>query len=78
MNTETEWFALMNEDGMFFEQEGTEFRFKKFRFQEYTVWGSSPQLRNKKATEIYLKKMQKKHGGRIVRFVKLQEKDKYD
>lgn len=73
MNTEKEWFALMNEDGMFFESDGTEFKLRDFRFWDYVIWGSSPLLRNKKATEIYLKKMQKKHGGKIVRFRNPQE-----
>lgn len=69
INKEKEWFALMNKDGMFFENEKID-----YIKGQYTVWGSSPRLRNKKATRICLKKMQKKYGGKIVRFIKQNQR----
>lgn len=75
MNKEKEWFALMNEEGNFFDREGSQFviSFKRTGIVHFTQWESSPLLRNETATKIYLTQMQKKHGGTIVRFV-IQEK----
>lgn len=73
MNPEKEWFALMNKKGMFFESTKETIRWVnwkyKFRRGRMTRWVSCPYLRNKRATEIYLKKMQKIVGGKIVKFV---------
>lgn len=55
MNNEKEWFALMDERGMFLEEYKIDNNIFLIRKQTITsTWGSSPKLFNKKAFDIYV------------------------